>query len=429
MEFDLKQIQREWIAGVSEAAFFKIFHTAQARFEAVPEMARSRGVLLCERDPVAFSAAFFAAVSNRFPVVLANPDWGSREWAAFAGLVAPAIRFGADRNDRAVLSAADLSVGSGSKGEGSVRLEPGSILIPTGGSTGGVKLVVHDWGSLAAACEGVQRFLGGGAIDSCCVLPLYHVSGLMQLLRAYHSGGRIRFDEVDVAGKCLSYVPTQLQRALADSERIAELSKARALFVGGAGLAEGLADKARALRLPVVPVYGMTETAAMVAAIPNQDFLTDPRAGAVALGGARFRIEAGGRIRIQSPALFRGYQGQKPVDLCSGYLTDDEGYLDASGRLHVIGRMDRLINSGGEKIDPREVEAAFCQLRGVEEALAVGVPDSEWGQRLTVFYTGRPVENWKEALKEKLAPYKIPKEAYFRDSLPLDAKGKFLEKG
>lgn len=427
MEFDLKQIQREWIEGVSEAAFLKIFDATRARLEAAPEVARSRGLLLCERDPVAFSATFFAAVSIRFPVVLANPDWGAREWAAFAGLVTPAIRVGAGRNDRAVLSAADSAVGSGSRSERSVRLEPGSILIPTGGTTGGVKLAVHDWRSLAAACEGVQRFLGGGAIDSCCVLPLYHVSGLMQLLRAYHSGGRIRFDVDDMAGKCLSYVPTQLHRALADPKRIAELSKARALFVGGAGLVEGLADKARALRLPVVPVYGMTETAAMVAAIPSQDFLTDPGAGAIALGGARFWIETGGRIRIQSPALFRGYQGQKAVDLSGGYLTDDEGYLDASERLHVIGRIDRLMNSGGEKIDPREVEAAFCQLRGVEEALAVGVPDSEWGQRLSVFYTGRPVKNWKEALKKKLAPHKIPKEAHFRNALPLEAKVKFLE--
>lgn len=428
MEFDLKQIQRGWIEDVSEAAFLKIFDAAQARLEAVPEVARSRGALLCERDPVAFSAAFFAAVSNCFPVVLANPDWGSREWAAFAGLVAPAISFGMDLSDRTALEAVGSAAATIEANERSAGLASGSILIPTGGSTGGVKLAVHDWQSLAVACEGVQHFLGGGAIDNCCVLPLYHVSGLMQLLRAYHSGGCIRFGEDDVAGKCLSYVPTQLQRALADSKRIAELSKARALFVGGAGLAEGLADKARALRLPVVPVYGMTETAAMVAAIPNQDFLTDPRAGAVALGGARFRIEAGGRIRIQSPALFRGYQGQKPVDLCSGYLTDDEGYLDASGRLHVIGRMDRLINSGGEKIDPREVETAFCQLLGPEEALAIGVPDTEWGQRLVVFYTGRPVENWREALKAKLAPYKIPKEVHFRGSLPLDAKGKFLVK-
>ncbi|NBB78817.1 MAG: AMP-binding protein [Verrucomicrobia bacterium] len=449
MEFDLKQIRRDWIEGVSGRVFMEKFEAAHLRLLAVPEELRCRGALLCERDPVKFAVAFFATVSLRFPVVLANPNWGEQEWEAFAGLVAPVLGFGAEANGGSMPGIASEapakavpSVGQpdavftplrsgatpGAASEAPTNggaLEAGAILIPTGGSTGGVKLAIHDWETLAAACAGVQRFLGGGPVNSCCVLPLYHVSGLMQLLRAYHSGGSIRFDEADVAGRCLSYVPTQLQRAIGKPKLLRELVKARAIFVGGAALAEGVAEKVRELKLPVVPVYGMTETAAMVAAVPKEDFDKDYGAGAVALGGARFGIEADGRIRIGSPALFKGYHGREPMDLSAGYVADDVGYLDEAGRLHVIGRADRLINSGGEKIDPLEVERAFCRLDGVDEALAVGVPDAEWGERLVVFYTGRQLGDWKTELEGVLARFKIPKEVVWVAALPLDEKGKF----
>jgi acyl-coenzyme A synthetase/AMP-(fatty) acid ligase len=113
------------------------------------------------------------------------------------------------------------------------------------------------------------------------------------------------------------------------------------------------------------------------------------------------------------------------MDLSSGYVTDDAGRLDTGGRLHVVGRMDRLINSGGEKIDPLEVEQAFLRLEGVDEVLAVGLPDEEWGQRLVVFYTGCRLCDWKTALKGDLAGFKIPKEVSWVKRLPLDERGKF----
>ena len=309
-------------------------------------------------------------------------------------------------------------------------LQPKSILIPTGGSTGGVKLAIHTWGSLVSACRGAQDFLGGGAIDSCCVLPLHHVSGLMQLLRSFISGGRIRFDEDEVAGRCLSYVPTQLQRALTSKERIQKISTARIIFVGGAGMSESLAQQARELKLPVAPVYGMTETAAMVAAVPPQDFLANPAAGAVPLGGAQFGVEPSGRLRIQSPALFQGYQSQPPIDRAAGYLSDDEARIDSDGRLHVLGRIDRLINSGGEKVDPAEVEAALLQIEGIEQALVVGQPDPEWGQRVVAYVVFAaspiPAAAIKVGLSKALTSHKIPKKWMAVEALPLNAHGKII---
>jgi acyl-CoA synthetase (AMP-forming)/AMP-acid ligase II len=155
----------------------------------------------------------------------------------------------------------------------------------------------------------------------------------------------------------------------------------------------------------------MTETAAMVAAVPNEDFLNDPKAGAVPLGEARFSIEDG-QIRVQSPALFQGYQGRASVDLSQGYLTGDAGALDASGRLHVFGRLDRLINTGGEKVDPAEVEAALLQIDGIEAAKVFGEPDPEWGQVVVARVRGAldlDLDQVRVQLKATLANYKVPK--------------------
>ena len=189
---------------------------------------------------------------------------------------------------------------------------------------------------------------------------------------------------------------------------------------------ESLAKEARKLELPVMPVYGMTETAAMVAAIPVADFLTDSRIGALPIGDAKIEIDSSGRICIQSPALFKGYYGREALDLTRGYLSGDEGYIDENERLHVTGRIDRLVISGGEKIDPYEVEDAVGAIAGIEEVLAVGLPDVEWGQKLVVYYTGQELVDWEERLKEQLVSYKLPKEMLRVDHLPLDEKGKFL---
>jgi len=410
MEFDLAELRRDWIEGVCGEDFIARVHGCRAQIEALPPGARARGALIAEADPVEFAAAFFAAVSLGVPAILANPRWGEQEWAELSGLVAPggAFRRGFIYEDRSVFGQASANPMNDAP---MYDAPAGSILIPTGGTTGGVKLAVHTWASLSAAVPGLQGFLGGGPIHSACQLPLHHVSGLMQLVRSFLSGGRIHFDDAVHEGDCLSLVPTQLQRAMESEAGIRKLNTARVIFAGSAGMPGAVAARARELRLPVVPVYGMTETAAMVAAVPNEDFLTDPQAGAVPLGEARFALD-NGQIRVQTPALFRGYHGRDPVDRSEGHLTGDRGSLDAAGRLHVHGRLDRLINTGGEKVDPRQVEAALLQIDGIEGARVHGEPDPEWGQVVVAWVNCAPGLDFAQVraqLKAQLAAYKVPK--------------------
>jgi len=259
------------------------------------------------------------------------------------------------------------------------------------------------------------------------------------------TGGTITFSDENPERKCLSLVPTQLQRILADDTEVVpprnhleKLKSAKAIFVGGAPMSEALAVHARRAGLPIVPVYGMTETGAMAVAQTSEDFLSGnylPQCGQ-ALPHVQVEVldEVGsicppgvfGRIRLRSDSLFQGYWGRPAIDLSQGYLTDDEGMLDSEGRLTILGRMDRLIITGGEKVDPREVEAALLECAGVREALVLGKPDDEWGQRVCAYVVGEIADAafLKLQLQGRLVSYKIPKEWNFVDRLPFDEKGK-----
>ena len=91
--------------------------------------------------------------------------------------------------------------------------------------------------------------------------------------------------------------------------------------------------RAKKLRLPMVPVYGMTETAAMVAAIPVEDFLNEDDPGALPLGGAKIHVDPDEGIRVQTPALFKGYHGRQQIDLVGGF---------SHGRPRLFGRSRSL---------------------------------------------------------------------------------------
>lgn len=433
---DPNALQRDWIEGTTGKALYRRVQCCMTQIEAAGEDARVRGVLLVEADPLRFAAAFFAAVSLGVPVILANPKWQHVEWERVATLVNPAVIFG----EAAVSTAARTGI---------QHPQPGSILIPTGGSTAGVKFAAHTWQTLLAACNGLSELLGEGPIHSCCVLPLFHVSGLMQLVRSFVTAGHIIFTDFKAlqAGQlpdfspgalCLSLVPTQLQRIMAQQNSVDWLRTLRVIVVGGSATPSSVIEQARALQLPVMLSYGMTETAAMVTALPAAEFLAGQTNAGRALShaciqvlredGAECRAGESGQIRIRATSMFKGYHGRSGEVSKLGYLSDDEGYFDSLGCLHVVGRSDRLIVSGGEKIDPHEVEQAILHSGQVEQVMVVGWPDSEWGQKLVALYVPRlqlsGKRDWEAELRANLANYKIPKQILQVAALPLNERGK-----
>jgi O-succinylbenzoic acid--CoA ligase len=434
--FDLNTLKRDWLEGITGKAFFRRVQRCIQNLEAVGSDVRIRGVMILEHDPLRFATAFFAAVHLRVPVILANPKWRGAEWQQVVTLVNPAVIFGHSPISEQVRA-------------GIQHPKAGAILIPTGGSSSGVKFAIHEWQTLQAACDGMASFLGCGPINSCCVLPLYHVSGLMQLVRSFVSEGQIvfpdfkelqagRFPEYSMTSFCLSLVPTQLQRLMVQDRIANRLMTLRAIFVGGAPMPTSVERRARELKLPVVLSYGMTETAAMVTALPPDEFLAGHTNAGRPLRHALLKVirdDASvcmvgetGLIRISARSMFKGYHGRSCDVEKLDYLSDDEGYFDAVGRLHLVGRRDRLIISGGEKIDPLEVEQAIMNSGAVEQVLAIGWPDSEWGQKLVAFYVPSALESdlgkWEEELRADLVNYKLPKQMIQVSALPLDERGK-----
>jgi len=266
------------------------------------------------------------------------------------------------------------------------------------------------------------------------VLPLFHLGGFAITYRMFRAGGVVvlepDFDPGRMAAalESISYaslVPTMLRGVL--QERPDGFSSStRAVLVGGARVPVELQEAARVAGLPVVPTYGMTETASQVAtALPTDS----PGSGALPLDGVELSAGTQGAaqpITVDGPMVSPGYWGEPDRE---GMLeTRDVGYLDEEGRLHVIGRSDEVIISGGENIHPAEVEAALELLPAVRTAAAFGVPDDGWGERLdAAIVLADPIatpESIEADVRGSLADFKIPKRWYVVDALPLGPTGK-----
>ncbi|HLS27785.1 MAG TPA: AMP-binding protein, partial [Opitutales bacterium] len=222
-------------------------------------------VVIAETDPIEFLSLFFGALLSDRPVVLANPDWGKQEWKqALNATGSEWIRANGEIAVPAPIS------------DQLPQINSGEILIPTGGTTGHLRFARHSWKTLSSAAIGFAEHFEVKSIDSLCVLPLFHISGLMQVVRAINTGGtffpadwkRLERGEIPKIddGFFLSLVPVQLQRLLRQPDLLPWLRNAKALLIGGAATPAPLVEKAAQLRLPLSLSYGSTETAAMVAA-------------------------------------------------------------------------------------------------------------------------------------------------------------------
>ena len=316
--------------------------------------------------------------------------------------------------------------------------EAGAIWIATGGSTGGVRFARHNRGSLMAAASAfVQCF--PGVREHWITLPLYHVSGLMPVLRAVCGGGAIVFSDyrawlkgsfpaAPAAGACLSLVPTQLGRLLQVPEALPLLRQFALILVGGAALPEAVRQRAREERLPLAPCYGMTESAAFIAVLPPEAFLEGVGGCGRALPGAQISLSGGDhRIELLSEALFEGYlaDGQFHPRGDGPWATSDRGRFSETGSLEVLGRLDRVINTGGEKVGAERVERFISTLDGVREAFVFSYRHEDWGEAVAVAVVAHAVDPlWAMAVAKYLTAAEQPKRWVLVDALPRTAVGK-----
>lgn len=300
----------------------------------------------------------------------------------------------------------------------------------TSGSSGrplGVRLT---WENLEASAKGSAAHLRHRRDDRwLCVMPVFHVGGFMILLRSARAGSEVvlerRFDAARAAAllhevSLASVVPTMLQHILeADPGPYRGL---RALLVGGAGAPQSLLDRALTAGLPALSTYGMTETASQVATAPLGE---PPRRRVMPIPGAELRI-TDDEIEVRGPMVSPGYVGQENRAADSWLPTGDLGEFDGEG-LVVIGRKYDRIITGGENVDPLEIEIALADVPGVTEALVVGIPDPEWGQTVAALVAGPAAESTdaiEAALRIRLAGYKIPRRWLALPGVPRTSIGK-----
>ena len=183
--------------------------------------------------------------------------------------------------------------------------------------------------------------------------------------------------------------------------------------MGGGPVPSSLVDEALVCGLPLHTSYGLTEMASQVTTTPPGASLRELRTSGRALPGREVSLSERGEILVRGETLFAGYvegeESDRPLDEEGWFHTRDLGELDESGYLRVGGRLDNLFISGGENVQPEEIEEALCRLNGVDEAVVVPVPDEEFGASPVAFVrvNGR-TEGLARELEPVLPRFKIP---------------------
>ncbi len=311
-----------------------------------------------------------------------------------------------------------------------------AAILFTSGSTAAARGVVLSRGALDAAADANAAHLGWRDEDRWLLaLSTAHAGGLAVIVRCRAAGRPVVLLEGDgdrealVAGLArstlASLVPTQLATLL-DDPAWRSPAGLRAVLLGGAAAPPALLEAAAARGVPFLTSYGLTETFGQVATAPL-DRAGDPRAPLIPLSGVT--ITAGTRaapapIVIRAPMLATCYLDGTPI--APAFTTADLGFVEDRA-LHVVGRIDDVIITGGENVHPGQVEAVLAATPGIHAACAFAVSDARWGQIVGVaiaiaepFDLRAAATHWHAALP----PHARPRRVAVTDALPLLPGGK-----
>jgi fatty-acyl-CoA synthase len=348
-------------------------------------------------------------------------------------------------------------------GDGDVAADPGIgdatrvMIVYTSGTTGQPKGAVLTQGALRwNALNGIAAHDLSRADRVLTTIPLFHVGGLnIQTVPALHAGAHVflhtRFDPAAtlraIAADRITVsvlVPTQLRALIEHADwPAADLSSLRVLATGSSVVPDHLIAPFLARGVPVINVYGATETAPIATAL-------DPADAARKLGSCgkaarhcavRVADDAGadvpaatrGEILVRGPNVFLEYWNNpaatREAFVDGWFRTGDIGHFDPEGYLWIDDRKKEVIISGGENVYPAEVEAVIDQLPGIAEAAVVARADARWGEVPVAVVVRRPgaaltAADVLAAFDGRLARYKCPRDVVFVDALPRTALGK-----
>ena len=375
-------------------------------------------------------AAFLAVVHGGSVAAPLNPAYTADEFTFFFGDIepralivppggAPAARATAPSGCSIVEAAVDergrLTFAGGGLGAGAVaepEPEDVALVLHTSGTTSRPKQVPLTHRNLLASARTIVQTYGLGPSDvSLCVMPLFHVHGLVaSTLSALHSGGAViapvrfsagRFwlDAGHYGATWYSAVPTIHQILLARSAEDGPSAGATGLRFArscSAALApavmRGLEER---FGMPVLEAYGMTEASHQMASNPLPPALRVPGSVGLATGvqiaimdatGKLLPSGAVGEVVIKGESVTSAYHNNPEANAAAfaagWFRTGDQGVLDEAGYLRLTGRLKEMILRGGENIAPREIDEVLLDHPAVAEAVAFAVPDEKYGEEV-----------------------------------------------
>ena len=334
-----------------------------------------------------------------------------------------------------------------------------AAVLYTGGTTGTPKGVMLSHGNLQTSAYNVAHHERSTDADrALCFLPLNHVFGQIHitLSTVYSGGGLVVQPAFDLENAVTAIerhqitkfyaVPTIYIRLLELKDLAERFKSVRYCFSAAASMATEVVREWKARTgLDIYWSYGMTESAAMVTYNHYYKHVVGSVGTAANLVEVQIRDFEGnvlgqgeqGEICICGPNITRGYLNN-PAETREAFWGEwfrsgDIGYFDENGYLFIVDRLKDMIITGGENVYPREVEEILYARPEVQECAVVGLPDKEYGERVTAFIVCQkglqpdPAE-LKTYLKTKLAGFKVPKEYIVVDELPKNPAGKILKR-
>ncbi len=340
-----------------------------------------------------------------------------------------------------------------------------ALVLHTSGTTSRPKLVPLSTANILASARNVAASLRLGPEDTgLSIMPLFHIHGLIaSLLSSISAGAHVVctpgfnalkfyqwFDETRPSW--YTAVPTMHQAILARAARNPDsVAGARLRFVRSSSSSlppPVMAELESTFGCPVIEAYGMTEAAHQMASNPLPPAPRKPGTVGIAAGPeVAIMDEASGTLRaegeqgeivIRGPNVFAGYEANPDANASAftdgWFRTGDLGSLDAGGYLTISGRLKEIINRGGEKIAPREVDDVLQAHPAVDQVVTFALPHDKLGETVAavvVFREGLKASEGelKDFAAERLAAFKVPQTILFRDEIPKGATGKLQRIG
>jgi len=334
-----------------------------------------------------------------------------------------------------------------------LKLSDPAVIMFTSGSTGKSKGIILSFNSLYYSAINSNQLLRYTRSDRWLAsLPFYHIGGFSIITRSLLFGVPIIIPNsfstealTESLSKWqpsfISLVAAQLKKLV--DENISPNPELKNCLIGGGFSDRDIISKAYDLGWPLNIVYGSTETSSFVTALLKDEFIFKPNSVGRAVptniikitddDGSELKPFEIGEVAVQSNALMQSYldfEETKQIVRNGYYHTGDIGYMDDEGYLFVEGRKNYLISSGGENVNPIEIEKALLEHPLILEAAVFPLKDQKWGEMISAAVVLKDnsakisFDDLKIFLKERISGYKIPKKIFFEEKLPKTELGK-----